>query len=169
MRLGPQEARPAHTGIVRECILCFQWGKIMEVFGKENCILKLVTLAAYLIKTASGDSRLWEESNRMQVFPILPSPVLSSFFESGPASSFHSEKSAAFLHKLFVAFWFFIFGVCSCFCFSQLRNICAHMDVLLSKILALWHKRFSVENWLPSHCCPPAPCKWDILLQSCPI
>lgn len=59
--------------------LCFQWGENKEVFGKENCILKLVTLAAHHVKTASQDSRHPELSNIIHVISVLPSLVLSSF------------------------------------------------------------------------------------------
>lgn len=142
---------------VRKCIFRFQWWKIMGVFGKENCILKVVTLTTYLVKTASGDSRLWKESNRMQVVSILPSLVLPLFFS---LDQHHLCILEIVQHCFTSCLWFFGFlfvgFVFLVFVFSNPETsvhtrMFYYLKYLFSRyMLVVWHKRFSVESWFPT-------------------
>ena len=78
----------------------------MEVFGKVKLNFQVSYIGCLPCKNFNSGPMALGESNGMQADSLLSSfRVVSSFFESEPASTFHSENSAAFLQGV----WVFLF------------------------------------------------------------
>lgn len=90
MRLRSHEAQFVHSGTSIN-IPRFKWEKVMDGFGKETLHFKI----SYIVCLSCKD---WVENNGMQVSSFWFLNFIL-FFESEPASSFHSENSAAIVQS----------------------------------------------------------------------